>query len=140
MTLAEIYAILIKKGVRCFSGDYGLEAGADAVVIKMDDSWGMFLDDRRIRTTAEETVAVSHELAHIVKDATYGIDAPVELRRLAEQKAERWQIETMLPWTVLARHLRRGLAMWEIAEAEGVTEAFVREAIAYYTERKGKTA
>lgn len=140
MTLTEVYAALVRRGVRCFSGDYGLECGADAVVIKMCGSWGMFLDDRRIKTSADEMVAASHELAHIVTDATYGIDAPDDLKQLAERKAERWQIETVLPWQTLEEHLRNAREPWEIAEAEGVTEQFVREAMAYYIERKGMSA
>lgn len=140
MTLIEVYADLIRRGVRCFSGDYKLDTSADAVAIHLGDSWGIFLDHRRIRTTAEEMVAVSHEWAHIVEDATYGVDAPPALVRRAEMLAERKQIETVLPWRVLAKDLRDGLESWEIAEAEGVTESFVREAVEYWTEKRGKTA
>lgn len=140
MTLAELYASLVRRGVRCFSGDYALDAGADAVVIKLGDAWGMFLDDRKIRTTAEEKVAVSHELAHIEEDATYGVDAPIDLKQKAEALAERRQIESVLPWRVLAKYLHRGLAPWEIAEAENVTEVFVLKALDYWFEKRGRTA
>lgn len=140
MTLAQIYAALVRRGVRCFSGDYDLNTGADAVVVKLGEAWGLFLDDRRIRTTAEEKVAVSHELAHIEEDATYGIDAPAALRQKAEALADRRQIESVLPWRVLSRYLRKGLAPWDVADAEGLTEAFVRKAVDYWTEQRGKTA
>lgn len=140
MTLAEIYAALVLRGVRCYSGDYDLDAGADAVVIKLGEAWGLFLDDRRIRSTAEEKVAVSHELAHIEENATYGIEAPAELRQKAEALADRRQIESVLPWRVLSRHLRRGLRIWEIAEAEAVTEDFVKKAVDYWMEQRGESA
>lgn len=140
MTLAEVYAALLRRGVRCFSGDYALDAGADAVVIKLDGSWGLFLDDRRIRSAAAEKTAASHELAHIMEDATYGIEAPAALREMAEHKAERWQYEHVLPWPVLVQYLRSGMEPWEIAEAECVTERFVRDALAYYINKRGMSA
>ena len=140
MTIYQIYADLVRRGVRCFSGDYNLDTGADAVAVKLGDAWGVFLDDRRIRTSAAEMVAVSHEWAHIAEDATYSIDAPPALKQLAEVIADRCQIEAVLPWRILARYLRAGAEPWEIADAEGVTEAFVRKALAYWIERRGKTA
>ena len=140
MTLTEIYADLIKRGVRCFSGAYGFDCKADAVAIKLGDSWGVFLDERRIHTTAEEKVAVTHEWAHIVTNATYGLDAPPALRQMAEMIADRRQIEAVLPWRTLSRDLRRGMQPWEIAEDEGVTEELVRQALDYYTQKRGKTA
>lgn len=140
MTLTEIYADLIKRGVRCFSGAYGFDCKADAVAIKLGDSWGVFLDERRTHTTAEEKVAVTHEWAHIVTNATYGLDAPPALRQMAEMIADRRQIEAVLPWRTLSRDLRRGMQPWEIAEDEGVTEELVRQALDYYTQKRGKTA
>ena len=140
MTLTEIYADLIRRGVRCFSGAYGFDCKADAVAIKLGDSWGVFLDDRRIHTTAEEMVAASHEWAHIVTDATYQIDAPPELKRMAEVIADRRQIEAVLPWSVIAPLLRQGMATYEIADREGVTEDFVRAALDYYTQKRGLIA
>jgi len=140
LTLAEVYADLIRHGVRCFSGDYALDTGSDAVAVHLGDSWGVFLDDHRIRTTAEEKVAVSHEWAHIVEDATYGIDAPRSLVQLAEASACRRQYEAVLPWRTLSRYLRSGFAPWDIADAESLTEAFVRDAIEYWTQRRGMTA
>lgn len=140
MTLVEIYADLLKRGVRCFSGDYRLETGADAVAVHLGDSWGVFLDERRIRTSAEEKVAVSHEWAHIVEDATYGVDAPAELVKKAEVLADRKQIEAVLPWRKVARYLRSGMQPWEIAEAECLTEAFVQYGLKYWTETRGRTA
>lgn len=139
MTLTEIYADLIRRGVRCFSGDYDLDTGADACAIKLGEDWGVFLDDRRILTTAQEKVAISHEWAHIVEDATYGIDAPPELVKMAEVIADRRHIESVLPWRTLSRYIRKGLQPWEIAEAEGVTGEFLEKALIYYRERRGKT-
>ena len=138
MTIYQIYADLIRRGVRCYSGDYALDTGSDAFAVKVGERFGVFLDERRIKTTAEEKVAISHEWAHITENATYGIDAPPELVRKAECLADRKQIEAVLPWRAVAWYLRRGMQPWEIAEAECVTEAFVRAAIEYYTERKGR--
>ena len=140
MTLVEIYADLRRRGCLFFSGDYDLDAGADAVTIKMQDGFGVFLDDRRITTTAKEKVAASHEWAHIVEDATYGIEAPPELVRMAEYIATRRQYEAVLPWGVISRYLRRGCSSWDIAETEGLTQAFVEKAIEYWTTKRGKKA
>ena len=140
MTLVEVYAELVKRGVRCFSGNYDLDTGCDAVAVKVGNEWGVFLDDRRIRNAAEEMVATSHELAHIVSDATYGVEAPRELVRLAETVATRKQMEMVLPWESLCKEIRRGLEPWEIAEETNLTERFVRSAIDYWMEKRGKIA
>lgn len=138
MTLTEIYADLCRRGVWCFSGTYNMDAPTDAVAIRLGSgAWGLFLDERRIRTTAEEKVAVSHELAHIVMDATYQLDAPKELKALAETVATRKQIETVLPWRVLQSYVRQGMEAYEIADREGVTEDFVRLALDHYIIKRG---
>lgn len=139
MTLTEIYADLIRRGVRCFSGTYDMDAPTDAVAIRLaGGAWGIFLDERRIRTTAQEKVATSHEWAHIVTDATYSIEAPRELKRLAETIATRKQIEAVLPWDVLRQYLRQNIPQYEIADREGVTEDFVRLALDYYINKRGR--
>ena len=139
MTLTELYYGLIKRGVWCYSGTYNMECGTDAVTIRLrDGTWGIFLDEGRIHTTAEEKVAVSHELAHIVTDATYCMDAPQDLKRIAETIATRKQIETVLPWNVISPLLRQGMATYEIAEQENVTEQFVNLALDYYLSKRGR--
>lgn len=139
MTLTELYYGLIKRGVWCHSGTYNMDSGTDAVTIRLrDGTWGIFLDEGRIHTTAEEKVAVSHELAHIVTDATYCMDAPQELKRFAETIATRKQIETVLPWNVIADYIRQGMKPYEIAEREGVTEQFVNLALEYYLTKRGR--
>lgn len=141
MNLPEIYAELLRRGVRCYSGDYNFDCGADALTIKTaGGAWGVFLDEKRIRTTAEETVAVGHEYAHVVEDATYTLDAPAALRALAETRANRFAYNHLAPFNDVVRLLRAGRSFSEIAAALNVTEAFLREAWEYYTGPGGMSA
>lgn len=132
MTLTDVYADLVRRGVRCFSGAYGFECGADAATIKLGDTFGVFLDDRRIVTNAAEMEAVAHEWAHICEDATYSVDAPAAIRAIAERKATRFAYEHLAPYQTIRDGLQDQRTPAEIAASLNVTEAFVRDAWAFY--------
>lgn len=136
--LTEIYNELLDMGVTVQSGSYNLDGGQDAFVIKMGPHFGIYLDIDRIRTLAEEKEATSHEWAHVKADATYGVDAPPDVKARAENRAARVQIEKILPFSELREAMHRGYtSTYELAEYFSVTEKTVARAYAYYTGPKG---
>ena len=85
--LTEIYNELIAMGALIFHGSYDLSGSCDSTTIKVGGRFGVFMDDVKIRTRAQELDAASHEWAHIVSDATYGVDAPAAVRMKAETRS-----------------------------------------------------
>lgn len=132
--LTEIYNELMTMGVLIFHGRYGLSGKADSVTIKTGGRFGVFLDDARIRTRAQELDAASHEWAHIVSDATYGADAPAAVRMKAETRATRTQIERVLPFHDMLQAMKAGdTTAFALAEHFGITEDLIHKAYDYYT-------
>lgn len=132
--LTEIYEDLAAMGVKIFHGKYGLGSSCDSMTIKHKGRFGVFMDTGRIRNNAQELDAASHEWAHIVSDATYGVSAPPELIRKAETRADRTQIERVLPFEEMLREMKRGYTtVYALAERFGVPVELVQKAYDYYT-------
>lgn len=138
--LTEIYNELIAMGALVFHGRYGLSGNCDSVTIKVGGRFGVFMDDAKIRTRAQELDAASHEWAHIVSDATYGVDAPAGTVMKAETRATRTQIERVLPYIEMLKAMRAGdTTAFALAERFGITEDLVHKAYDYYTGPCGLT-
>ncbi len=132
--LTEIYNELMAMGVLIFHGRYGFSGKTDSVTIKAGGRFGVFLDDARIRTSAQELDAASHEWAHIVSDATYGVNAPAAVKQRAETRATRTQIERVLPYCEMLQAMKAGdTTAFALAEHFGITEELVHKAYDYYT-------
>ena len=132
--LNDVYHDLLRRDVLVFAGDYRLSGDCDAATVKVGPHYGVFLDIDRIRTIRQEKEAVVHEWAHIVKGATYGVDAPASLRQMAEETARRAEIKKLLPFEKMRGVIKAGCAqIYELSELFNVSEEMVSEAIEYYT-------
>lgn len=129
----EIYNDMMAAGVQLYSGSYHLSGETDALTIEMDDRYAVFLDIEKIRTSAQELEATSHEWAHIEHNATYCIDAPSWLVQRAETMANRAQIRRIVPFDELAPLVREGNQPWDLAEHFNVSVKMIHKAIQYYT-------
>ena len=139
-TLNEVYYDLLAKGVIVFANDYHLSGDCDAATVKVGPHFGVFLDIDRIRTIRQEKEAVIHEWAHIVTDATYGVDAPAAVRQKAEETARRAEIKKLLPFEKMRGVIKAGCTqIYELSEFFNVSEEMVLEAIEYYTGPCGLT-
>lgn len=131
--LIEIYNELEREGAYLFSGTYNLPEDCDAATIKLNGKFGVFLDIDKIRTLAQEKEAVSHEWAHICEDATYHMDAPADVKRQAEVRANRAQIKKVLPWSELCQAVYDGCdTPYLLSERFDLSEEFIQSAIDYY--------
>lgn len=132
--LTEIYNELMAMGVLIIHGRFGLSGNTDSTTIKAGGRFGVFLDTVRIRTGAQELDAASHEWAHIVSDATYGVNAPPDVVAKAETRATRTQIERVLPYREMLQAMKAGdTTAFALAEHFGITEDLVHKAYDYYT-------
>jgi len=93
----------------------------------------VIMDVAKIENTADELVRLAHEIGHIETISFYRADAPLITRGKLEARASRWAIRKLLPRENLKAAVKSGLtATYELAEHFGVTEDFIRQAIAYY--------
>ena len=138
--LTELYNELLSAGVLVFSGSYHLKGDCDSVIVSDGARYGIFLDIDKIRTVAQESEAVSHEWAHYATGATYTFDAPPSVRQKAEVRADRAQIEKLLPFDEMRGAIHAGRRqIFELADYFTVSEEMIRNAISYYTGPKGLT-
>ena len=94
------------------------------------------LDERAMETSAEETVHLAHEVGHCLTGSFYNRYAPCDLRQKHENRADRWAIRRLIDPARLYDALAAGITEpWELAEWFGVTEPFLRKALAYYLGR-----
>lgn len=85
--------------------------------------------------SAEERVALAHELGHCSTDGFYSVGTPLLYRRRLEKRAEIWAIENLVPKNELSTAIANGTeTVSDLAEHFAVTEDFMQKAIKYYGE------
>lgn len=96
------------------------------------------LDRTKLRSRADGRVVLAHELGHCETGAFYTRDVTPEARGRREERADRWAIRSLMPYTAICAAIRSGAReSWALAEAFDVTEAFASKAVAYYRDAKG---
>lgn len=95
------------------------------------------IDPFRVRSTADEKTKLGHELGHCMTGAFYSMDSPCNVRERCENRADKWEIQTLIDREALARAVADGhTEVWDLAELFGVTEDLMRKAICWY--QKGR--
>lgn len=98
------------------------------------------IDPRKIKSAADETYKLAHELGHCEYGGFYNAKSPLDLRGKREYKADVWAVQKVLPFEELRKAILDGIReKWELAEYFGVPEDFISFALTYYLERKGYT-
>lgn len=109
----------------------------EALSISINGSCAIAIDPQKIKSTADETVKIAHELGHCQYGGFYCMDSSLDMREQHEYKANAWAVKKMIPWGKLKKAVVSGMQLWELADYFDVTEPFMKWAIEYYTERKG---
>lgn len=92
------------------------------------------LDPWKLHTVAEETVCLAHELGHCETGSFYNPYTTFDVRRKHENRADKWAILHLVPVDDLNRVVAQGCTeLWQLAEHFGVTDAFMKKAVSYYT-------
>ena len=130
-TLLDLYAQAERDGVGVFWFD--LNATESLSCRMPDGSCAIALDPWGMATAADELVKLGHELGHCETGSFYNPYAALDVRQKHENRADRWAIKKLIPkdelWLAMDRGYRKP---WELAEYFGVTEEFLRKAVAYY--------
>ena len=97
------------------------------------DDWGIFVDRRKMKNTAEEYCTMLHESGHYATGSTHNVYSPYDLIGRHEYRANKWAIRCAVPAEELAAALAAGcIEVWSLAEYFGVTEDFMRKALQWY--------
>lgn len=134
-TCEKLYRLAKRRNIEVVS--YPLEA-AEALSVPIDGMCAIAIDPDKLRSKADETVKLAHELGHCARGAFYSAQTPLETRGRCECRANTWAIKRLVPFSSLLHAVHNHITEpWELAEHFGVTEDFLRLAIEYYTERQG---
>lgn len=134
--LIELYNWLSQEGVFVFDRQLPFSDDATkALTIKLEqtDTWGIFIDTRRMETSAEKTVAAYHEGGHYATGTTHKLYSPQDLIEKHEYKADKWAIKKLVPKDELEAAVNAGhTEIWDLADYFGVTEDFMRKTVCWY--------
>lgn len=93
------------------------------------------IDYSKIESDEQEKAILLEEIGHFQTHAFYPPGSPHDVWEKQEQKAVRFVFEKYYPPQLLANILANGNTQyWEIAEALGLPEKFVKEMFVYYRE------
>ena len=93
---------------------------------------GLDLPHRRSRN--ELRVRLAHELGHCATGSFYNRYSPCDIRRLHENRADKYAVHTLIPEEALDAAVAEGhTEPWDLADYFGVDEAFLKKAVCLYT-------
>ena len=133
MSLRKLYRTAEQQNVpvECFR----LE-GTAACSVELHGPCFVGIDPFQLESTADETVKLAHELGHCLRGGFYRRTSPYELREKCEVLADRWAMEQLISLPEVLNALKSGCTeVWQLAERFGVTEEFVRIALATYFDK-----
>lgn len=128
MTLNQLYERAYRQGIEIDEVPM-----RELVAVSFPQGW-IAIDRRKIRTLAELTCILAHEIAHIETGSFYNVWSPFDLMAKCEYKANRRAAEMLMPLPEVRAAIRAGCAsVWALAAHFGVTEDFARMAINMYS-------
>ena len=114
-----MYLSIKENGSMCVQTDMRCYIGMD---------YGVLIDE------ADKRVHLDHELGHCKTGAFYNRWAARDVRKKHEYRADKWAIRKMIPIDELKEAVSDGhTELWDLAEQFGVTEAFMKKAVCWYT-------
>lgn len=107
----------------------------DGLFLSLKDGRGIILINR-LRSLAKRTAALAEELGHYFKSVGDLRDLQDILAAKSENLGRAWSYQQLLPRPILESQLKNGNGTpWELAEATGLPEDFVLEAVTFHSRR-----
>ena len=130
MNLYELYEIADENAINV---DYF--PMRQAVSISIPDSIAIDID--KIETCREEKAVLAHELGHCMTGSFYTIST-IDNRGRMEERANRWAIKTLLPFSELNEAVVGGIfETYDLADYFELPESFIKTALNYYLNCRG---
>lgn len=131
MELLDLYALAEREDIMvdCFD----LEKRESLSIRDDDGRCYIAIDPMRLRSSVEEKDKLGHEMGHCCTGSFYNRYAAFDVRQRHENRADKWEIEVMVPKEAFFDAVRRGVTeLWELAEHFEVTERLMEKAMCWY--------
>lgn len=111
---------------------------AQGATIRDGEDTAIFLDIRAIGTLRELKGVCLHELGHAATGALHKLSSPFETVERSEYRANRWAAQQFLSVEAFYEAYDAGCRdLWELAEYFDLPEKDIKNALSYWTERRG---
>lgn len=105
--------------------------GLDGLYLCWPEGAIILVNAHRPRDT--QVIALAEEIGHHLKTRGNVIRLDTVAARKKEMAGRAWSYQKLMPPEKVARAVRSGVCTpWELAELFGVTDGFVKDALAYY--------
>lgn len=133
--LSEFYSFCKTNDIDVIPYDGAPNAGA---TFRDDGCYAIFLDFSKIKSVRRMNGICYHESGHAGTGALHKVDSPYELVERSEYRANRWAAERYLPVEEFHEAFGAGYTeLWQLAEYFNLPEEDIKNALTYWTERKG---
>ena len=106
--------------------------------IRDREQYAVFLDFTQIRSTRLLRGVCCHELAHVATGALHKVASPYELVERSEYRANRYTAQNFLTAEDFREAFQSGYTeAWQLAEYFDMPEQDVKNALTYWSERRG---
>lgn len=106
--------------------------------IRDHGDYAIFLDFSKIQSTRSLRGVCCHELGHAATGALHKVDSPYELVERSEYRANRWAAEHFLTAADFQAAFDAGYTeLWQLAEYFDLPEETIKNALTYWSERRG---
>lgn len=106
--------------------------------IRDGEDTAIFLDFSAITTLRQLAGVCMHELGHAATGALHKVSSPYETVERSEYRANRWTAEAYLTVENFRQAFADGITEpWELAEYFDLPEIDIKNALTYWTERRG---
>ena len=130
--LSKLYGKIVDAGIEMFSVNLS-DSKYDAATVGSLDKYGIFIDYSKFNNRDDEFLAVNHEYGHCKTGCTHQLNTPYQLIGQHETRANRAAVHEFLPHDMLMKAVDKGnKEPWELADALGLPEKFVRMAVETY--------
>lgn len=129
--LAELYETAYLNDITVMSFEMN-EAEALSVMTENEDCY-IALDPHKLKSVADETVKLAHDLGHCMTGAFYNRYSKFNSISQKEYRADKWAVHKLLPFYKLQEAFENGIVeVWKLAEYFEVTEDFIETALLVY--------
>lgn len=130
MNLVELYQIADKNNI--VIDNFPMRA-----IIGLSIPGSIAIDYKKIKSSVMEKECLAHELGHCLTGSFYNEYSPLDLKEKHELRAERWEIENLVPYPEFKTAVHNGLQeVWQLADYFNVSENFMKKTIDYYKNNK----
>lgn len=111
---------------------------AAGVTMRIGKKCGVFLDLKEIHSVRILKGICYHELGHAATGALHKVDSQYETVERSEYRANRWAAQNFLTVQDFEKAFTAGYTeIWELADYFDLPEQDIKNALSYWTERKG---